>query len=239
MPGTVTGVSFDDTHSYTEWGLKLKEIRIEMPEAKTAYVSVPGMNGDLDLTEAQNGGVKYGMRNIEFDFDARNCNYQTWHGLVSRIARAIEGKEKRILIDTDPEYYYIGRCHVETDKTNEVLAQITISANCEPYKLSIKSSDEPWLWDTFSFIDGVIRDTSDITISSPSGWQEVDLEGWPYNETLRIVSNVAMKVRYLNDTFSIYAGDNVMYDIVLYEGTNKLYFQGSGKVTIVHKGGML
>ena len=101
------------------------------------------------------------------------------------------------------------------------------------------SSDEPWKWDTFSFINGVIWNTSDITISSGSGWQKVSLDGWVHNETLRIVSNAEMKVRYRNSTYTIYTGENIMYDIVLYKGVNDLYFQGRGKVTLIHRGGML
>ena len=51
------GITFDETHSFRDWGLKLKKIEIGIPKAKTEYVSVPGMNGDLDLTEAKNGAV--------------------------------------------------------------------------------------------------------------------------------------------------------------------------------------
>ena len=53
MPVKVTGVSFDGAHSYNDWGLKLKSVSIGVPKAKTVYVSVNGMNGSLDLTEAQ------------------------------------------------------------------------------------------------------------------------------------------------------------------------------------------
>ena len=104
------------------------------------------------------------------------------------------------------------------------------------------SSDEPWKWDTFSFIDGVIRSTSDIQIdssTSPGGWQKVVLNGWMYNDVMRIVSNASMTVRYRNYTYSVYSGDNYMYDIELYEGENELYFQGKGTITIVHRGGMI
>ena len=128
---------------------------------------------------------------------------------------------------------------IETEKTNDVTAEIVISCKCEPYKISVDSSDEPWKWDTFSFINGVIRNTSDITISSGSGWQKVSLDGWVHNETLRIISNAEMKVRYHNSTYTIYTGENIMYDIVLYKGVNDLYFQGTGKVTLIHRGGML
>ena len=40
------------------------------------------MNGDLDLTEAQNGGIKYEMRELKFTFGVRNCSYEKWSGLI-------------------------------------------------------------------------------------------------------------------------------------------------------------
>lgn len=233
------GITFGEKHSFQDWGLKLKGVSIGIPKAKTEYVSVPGMNGDLDLTEAQNGGVKYEMRELKFTFGVRNCSYEKWSTLVSQVASDIQGAEKRIILDTDKDYYYVGRCQVDTTKSNDVTAEIVVTCTCEPYKISVFSSDEPWKWDTFNFINGVIRDTSDITIDAASTWQKIVLVGWVYNETLRIVSNADMKIKYRNSYYSIYAGENIMYDMVLYNGTNELYFQGTGKVTLIHRGGML
>ena len=103
------GITFDETHSFRDWGLRLKKIVIGIPKAKTEYVSVPGMNGDLDLSEAQNGGVKYEMRTLKFTFGARNCSYERWSGLLSQIASDLQGISKRIILDTDKGYYYTGR----------------------------------------------------------------------------------------------------------------------------------
>lgn len=93
------GITFDETHSFRDWGLRLKKIVIGIPKAKTEYVSVPGMNGDLDLSEAQNGGVKYEMRTLKFTFGARNCSYERWSGLLSQIASDLQGISKRIILD--------------------------------------------------------------------------------------------------------------------------------------------
>lgn len=136
------GITFDETHSFRDWGLRLKKIVIGIPKAKTEYVSVPGMNGDLDLSEAQNGGVKYEMRTLKFTFGARNCSYERWSGLLSQIASDLQGISKRIILDTDKGYYYTGRCEIETEKNNDVTAEIVISCKCEPYKISVDSSDE-------------------------------------------------------------------------------------------------
>lgn len=234
-----TGVSFNGSHSYKEWGLSLKKVEISIPEAKTSYVDVPGMNGSLDLTEAENGGVVYEMRTLKFSFDARNCNYYDWAALLSKIANAIQGKEQKIILDTDPGYYYTGRCQVSTKKSNEVLAEVVIECTCDPFKIDIASSADPWIWDTFSFVDGIIRKTSEIAIDSQDEWKEIILNGWYYNEVLKILSSTAMQVKWNDQIFQMTSGTNMMYDIAIVEGVNKLYFRGTGTVTIIHRGGML
>ena len=110
------GITFDETHSFRDWGLRLKKIAIGIPKAKTEYVSVPGMNGDLDLSEAQNGGVKYEMRTLKFTFGARNCSYERWSGLLSQIASDLQGISKRIILDTDKGYYYHSPSKVFADE---------------------------------------------------------------------------------------------------------------------------
>ena len=40
-------------------------------------------------------------------------------------------------------------------------------------------------------------------------------------------------------TFEIAVGENIMYDIELFEGKNELFFQGSGTITLIHRGGTL
>lgn len=167
------GITFDETHSFRDWGLRLKKIVIGIPKAKTEYVSVPGMNGDLDLSEAQNGGVKYEMRTLKFTFGARNCSYERWSGLLSQIASDLQGISKRIILDTDKGYYYTGRCEIETEKNNDVTAEIVISCKCEPYKISVDSSDEPWK------IENAVARAEAIALDDSHGYDQVDRWGKP------------------------------------------------------------
>ena len=89
------GITLDETHSIRDWGSRLKKTVIDIPNAKTEHASVPGMNGDLDLSEAQNGGVKYEMRTLKFTFGARNCSYERWSGLLSQIASDLQGNNEQ------------------------------------------------------------------------------------------------------------------------------------------------
>lgn len=235
----MTGVSFDGLHSYDEWGLKLKDVKIGFPEEKQAFVDVPGMNGRLDLTEAQNGGSVYGMRTLEFVFDAKDCDYMNWTWLVSKVARAVHGGKKKIILDIDPDYFYVGRCSINTQKTDEVFAEIAISCECEPFKMTETSESGQWLWDPFSFIDGVVRDVAGIAINSASSWQKVAVYGWAHNEALEIRSTAAMKLRFDGQEYDLAAGVNIMVQFDIQEGENSVYFKGIGTVTIIQRGGML
>ena len=234
-----TGVMFGEVHSWNDWGLRLKEIHIGLPKVKTDYLNVPGMNGSLDLTEVQNGGVKYGNRELEFKFDARNCGYQRWSNLISKISSDVHGQKKRIILDTDPGYYYLGRCSLDTEKTNEVLAEIVISCDCDPFKIDVSALNEPWVWDTFDFEDGVIRKTSEIAINSPSGWQEVRIDGWIHNEVLRIITDKEMVMKFEEKEYLLEVGENKVYEAEIREGKNFLYFKGTGNILILQIGGMI
>lgn len=233
------GVKFGDVHSYDTWGLRLKAIHIGTPEVKTAYVDIPGRMGPLDLTEAQYGGIRYGTRELELTFDAKDCSYLQWPGLLSRVASALHGHKCKIILDIDAGYYYYGRCVVDSTKSNETSAEVVVTCTCDPYKLSVSSSDEPWIWDTFNFRTGVITSTNDIKISAADDWKLVKLSGYPYNETLKIVSNNDVQMRFGNDTYNLVSGENIMHDVELVEGENDLYFKGTATITIVHRGGVL
>ena len=77
---------------------------------------------------------------------------------MSNFLNDLHGKSVKVIFDNDPSYYYQGRATVESDyeKGNEI-ARFTLTINAEPYKYSNQSTTEPWLWDPFSFVDGVMR----------------------------------------------------------------------------------
>lgn len=238
----ITGVTFGEHHSYRDWGLKLKEMEIGLPPTKTAYIDVPGMNGQLDVTEAQNGGVVFGSRELKFTFDARDCDYHSWSTLISTIATAIQGQKLKIVPDTDSLYAYEGRCSIETTKTNEVTAEIVITAQCGPFKNDYIYEDGDWLWDPFSFVDGVIRKANVYTIVT-SG-QQVTLIGFVYNEPLEVVVMGAVtKVSATIDGSTVEAalqpGRNIVTAIPVEYGRQTLTFTGTGTVKIIQRGGII
>lgn len=56
-----------------------------------------------------------------------------------------------------PEYFYEGRFTVNSWKSPKDWSHITIDYSVGPYKWSVLSSIDDWLWGPFNFQNGVIR----------------------------------------------------------------------------------
>lgn len=128
------GVIFDDKHTYRDWGLLLKSMpKISPPEPKTKLVELPLSDAVIDLTEVMTGKVHYQLRSLEFEFVTMEQRSR-WTALHSDIVNAIHGKRVRIIMDDDPNFYYIGRVTVGELKPEKKTAVLSITAKVEPYK---------------------------------------------------------------------------------------------------------
>ena len=161
-----TGITFDTWHTARDWGLKLLSYHIPMPEPKEKTVDVAGAHGVLDLTEVD-GTVYYGRREgIEIIFDLVDGSGQSWLARYSEIAAAIHGQKMKMILDDQPDYYYMVRLNLDSTKSDPVLSQFVLTGSAEPFKYDVTTSAEDWLWDPFNFHSGVIRVLKDIKITS-------------------------------------------------------------------------
>lgn len=231
----IYGVTIGEKHSINDWNLILTRRVISPPEVQTNYIEVPQRDGKIDLTESLTNLVKYFNRNIELDFTFKDDigNYST---RFSEIQNYCHGKRMQIIFDDDDDNFYIGRIIVEKSEVNEKLGQITIKAECEPYKYDLTSSDEMWLWDPFDFEDGVINEFVDVPVS---GTETITLIAKRQVTYPTISVDSPMKVTFDGVQYDLLVGENKMYDILLPEGENELTFNGYGTVTIRYRGGSL
>lgn len=227
-------VLFGDVKSHEDWGLKLETIQLSFPEAKTDQVDIPGSNGVIDLTEV-NGRVCYKNRTMTLTFSLDD-DYVEWHLLSSRIAKELHGKMIKCILPDDPNYYYEGRFSIDSKKTNDVITDIVITGDVHPFKLDVYSSSEEWLWDPFSFEDGIIRSYHDIEIS---GTTSVSVVGSEMPVVPKFICSTDMDLEFNSSVFHLSAGETTDYDIILSEGENQLIFTGHGTVTIEYRGGIL
>lgn len=236
----VYGVTFGDKHSFNDWKLLLNERpKISPPVPKTSYFDIPGGDGHLDFTESLTGEVKYESRDMEFTFVTLKVRKQ-WPDLYSEILDYLHGQKTKIILDENPDYYYIGRVSVNEWKSSEKYSTIVINAKVDPYKYELFGSLDDWEWDKFNFESGVIREYGDIRVD---GSIDFAIRGTRKTvvPTFFVKSDdgTGMSVEFEGVTYDLSDGENRILYIIIKDGDNILSFTGNGTVSIDYRGGRL
>ena len=242
------GVSFtvessnQSYHSYDDWGLYITNTDcIGEPKQYTNYLEIPGRNGKLDLSEVIAGRQIYESREIKINL--AGTRFRTnWDSVISAFRNEINGKICKIIFDNDSGYYWRGRITIKDFSSCLNLGTFLIDVpEADPYKYSVQSSAEPWLWDPFNFETGVITYTGAVDISG-SGTITVP-HGYMLTCPEIIVSNKTsgtFTVSYNGKTYSLNVGTNIIPSILVGgEQSVTLTFTGSARVQLVYKAGSL
>ena len=127
------GTDFGGIHSHRDLNLIQQNVYVEPAEPKLNMVEIPGADGAVDMSEQPAGRVVFKTRKITWTFALYPG--ESWDLKHRQVSNALNGRKCNITLDTDPEYYYVGRLSVSKHKVDGVLRQITIVAICQPYKL--------------------------------------------------------------------------------------------------------
>ena len=233
------GVTINEKHSYRDYGLYLTNVKqISPPEVKTTFVSVPARDGDLDLTETLAGRIVYGNRMITLEMGGKKKR-EEWVRFRDTVENDIHGKKVRLIFDDDPEYYWEGRAAIEDDyERGQEIGRFTITVNAQPYKLELRDAgaDGCWLWDTFNFYTGIIRNYYRIQID---GTYDMEIIGREMPVIPAFDAEGDLTVTFKGTEYVLSAGTSKIYDIVITKGANLLSFNGKGVVSVHYRGGTL
>lgn len=229
-------------HTLDDWGFALGNTNyIGDPEAETKYISIPGRDGLIDISEAITGRTVYKKRELSFSLGGIRP-VLSWDTVISDLRNKINGKVCQITLDSDLAYFWRGRVFIEGFDRMRELGQFTLKVpEADPYKYNVEASSEPWKWDPFNFETGVISEvdahhivgTGDVTI--PAGAMYVSPEF--------VVSNMvgdSFTVIYKGKEYALKSGTTRIPPILIngYE-EETLTFVGTGDVLIVYRGGSL
>jgi len=236
------GVTFGGRHSYLNWGLTLKSRPdISPPEPKYVYVDIPSADGQLDLTESLTGFVPFKSRTVTCEFNVIDPR-RRWDAIYSEILDYLQGRELEFIKDEDPAYFYKGRFQVDEWESSKRTATLVISGVVEPYKKELWTSYDPWIWDTFNFETGVIREWFDMTVE---GTLNVTVVGSRMPVVPIFTVNThnpdeGMDMTWKGQTYHFNRGRSHNPNIV-FQGTNEetLTITGNGSVSIWYQGGRL
>lgn len=233
-----TGKTF---HTLDDWQLALGNNNyIGEPEMETTYIQIPGRNGLIDASEAITGRRVFKKRPLAFELGGKNPRLN-WDGIISKMRNEIHGRVCRITLDNDIAYYWRGRVFLEDFDRFRELGTFTLSVpNAEPYKYSLTTSAEPWLWDPFNFETGIITYIGAVTISGtetitiPAGYMPTSPE--------IVVSDLSgtLTLDYGGQTYTLTTGANKIPSILVGGDADvELTFTGDAKVQIVYRSGSL
>jgi len=227
-------ILFGDKNTYKDYKLLIQSLLISTPNPKEELVDLPGADGELDFSESLTGDIKYQKRTLTISLAKRKN--ESCLSEYSRIQNDLNGKTMKIILSEDPNFYYYGKVKVKDYDRYSLLHTIDIECDVEPYKYDLTSSDEDWLWDPFSFIDGIINETRDLVVD---GELEVSILGRRQKVVPKFVCENPLQLIFNEQTYNLPAGGSYSPDIEICEGENILKFIGNGTVTIEYRGGSL
>ena len=204
------GIRFGDLHSFDDLGLILGKKELGAPAVKVNKIDIPGADGDLDQTEFF-GDVKYENATHRFEFTANQQD--DFPALYSRVKNALHGRKKRIILDDDPLYFYLGRCFIDKHTDEKSIATIDVECDCQPYKYKKEQT----------VIAQAVTDTTTITLK---------------NGRLRAVPEVqifteagSIRLEYQGSIWDLGTGSYTLPELELQEGDNLVTVTGTGTVT--------
>ena len=188
---------------------------IPMPKVQTNYVSIPGRNGMLDLSESY-GTVKYSNRNFAITMYAVG----DYDAVVSELVNAVHGKSMNITFSKDSSFYYVARVDVSGIAKHDGFCQITVSINAEPYKLKQSATTKSRTG------NGTLTLTNLTMPVIPS-------------ITATAAATIACTIDGVSKSFSVPTGTTMLPDLVLPPGNLVVTITSSGKVTFNYREGAL
>lgn len=241
-------ITIGDKNTWDDWHLvPTSRPKFNMPQVKTNFVDIPGGDGMIDLTTALTGRPAYGNRQGSFEFLVMN-DYGNWYERYSDIANYLHGKEFKAILDDDPEYYYEGRFTLNEWRSEEHWSQIVIDYNVGPYKKSLLSAGDKWLWDPFNFETGRIESYRDIVVYSSVSGDYTMIYPADIYETAPVFTcsaynnlpfSMTVSLNHSNP-YTLRLGTNNMENLSFINGSdNVIVFHGTGIVSIENTGGRL
>ena len=131
----------DRYNTWYDWGLILTSKSVTPPTPKTNYVTLDGMSGTLDLSEALSGEITYEDRTVSATFWTDVGTRKDRERLIRDITSRLHGKKIRIIEPDDPDHYFIGRVNVTPSINNLAYAEFSLEAICEPWRYAINNSE--------------------------------------------------------------------------------------------------
>lgn len=202
------GILFGNVHSWNDLKMILSGKDMGAPAVKSVSLDISGADGVLDLTDFF-GEPKYENVTHKFEFHTI-IPYREMMTQYSTIKNAIHGKKMRIILDDDPLFYWMGRCHVSAFQSEKGIGTVTVECDCEPYKYKL----------TKTVYSQAVNGT-DIIVLTNGRKRAVPL----------ITTTAPMTIEYGGGSFTNSAGTYIIPELELTHGANTVTVTGTGTIS--------
>jgi hypothetical protein len=204
----------DKYNTWVDWNLVLTAKDITPPEPKTNYVSLDGMHGTLDLTEALTGEVAYNDRTISASFWTCEGTPKDRARLLKTITTALHGKKIKVIEPDDPYHYYYGRLTIKKSANIMAYMEFDVEIVCEPWRYALSESER--LIEVTDKVDVVICNNGVRTLTP----------------TIKVEGNV--RIAHDGSTVTLTDGSYKITNLKLHQGVNVFTVEGNGSVKFVY-----
>lgn len=182
-------------------------------------IDVEGADGTLDYTDFF-GEPKYSDVKHKFPF-ATQVPKGEFLSHYSQVKNALHGKKMRIILDDEPDFFYVGRIYVQPFSSDKTIGYITIEAECEPYKYKLAKTT----------VTQAIAGTVAITLTNARKRAVPEVT---------ITTSTSLNIQYGSGLiWDLGPGSYTLPELELKEGDNLVTVTGTGSITFTWQEGEL
>ncbi len=141
-------LTFNSKHSMDDIGLRMRsKVRHILPEPKTAFEDLPGVDGEYDFTDVNpDGRTKYKPFTEEIVFSMIEANSAAVRVKAKQVADWLACGEQQLIYEDEPDVYYLARVINRMDIENQLIKLKTFTAQfkCRPYGFALSEVSETY-----------------------------------------------------------------------------------------------
>lgn len=223
------GITFNNKHSYNDYGITIKSKDLTPPEKITYEDSVPGMNGSYDFTDLY-GGPNYPDRELIYTFNIDGNSKEEMTNKKIAVVDWLMKPNKRIELydDVIKGLHFIAECKSTSFTEKNCHGELTCKFKGYPLKVG-NNYEGNLLWDDINFdLPDYIQETNfDV-----SGSKTITL----YLNGVNIVVPEVVVATDMSCTLNSYTANFTATvkqddDFILKPGVNEITINGTGNIT--------
>lgn len=209
-------VTLNYQNYYLQHRIVLEDFSIGVPEPKLIKVSVPGRDGDLDMSEALTGYIQYHNREIQLQLGITGSETEC-ETKKQALLNGVSGKQVHVRF-SHLEGYFVGRCKVDSITRSHRHYTVQLTIDCQPYRLAESET------------------TAYFPLYASPREVSVTNSGMPIAPTIRTTGNAS--ILYKGIRYNLEVGTHRL-GLMLASGENRLTISGTGSLTLYYRKGVL